>query len=508
MHTRTVGGMLAAAAGVLALHPVGPLERAADLFLIPARLVAPLGAPARVVAAGPSASTGRRAVSQEAALSLRLERAIRASAMPDDEGLIGLDVVPVAGEVDARVGANPDHIAVRVTDPAPIEAGQPVVSGDAYVGTVERVATSRAPAARASLLERIGRRLGLVGPPVAPEPDIVVVRLVTDPEARVGGRVEEDGERPVCRLVVGGLAPRPDRVWLAVHNPESRATRSGLVRVHEPLDVVESYDRLAEGFVLGELAVERLRPRGEVVERDVLGVVPRVDFESGLNQVLVLTDDPFGSGAPSLESDVVPVLEAKGWTPARATSIGDASPWRRTARIDLGRGAGVRAGAAVVDGVRLVGRVARGDRRGASVALLDDPGFRVKVIAQSVQDPDAPPLVLGDLESRGRDADGRIAFEGRPRSDGWPAAWLGRYGSEVRLFTGSGMARVPRGLLLGRSRIVRLPSDEVDAQPVVSVALQDVGDPTAALMVRTAGAHLERGEERRAGVVQAAEVDR
>ena len=164
----------------------------------------------------------------------------------------------------------------------------------------------------------------------------------------------------------------------------------------------------------------------------------------------------------------------------------------------------------MVDGVRLVGRVSRSDQIGATVALLDDPGFRVTALAQPANDPGATPLVLGELVSAGCDGNDRVSLRWRPASGSRHDEWIERHsegsgGVEVLLWTGSGMRRVPRGLLLGRTSL-RAPGEPGELGGELVMALEGFGDPGAELQVRTGSSRLSRPAEGR--VVHAAEGER
>ena len=488
---------MAAGAALLAMRPVEPFERLADLALAPARLLSPLGGPSlwRDQGRAPQEAGGLPGVLEsERELSGQLELSILRSAEPRLVPWPIRGVVPIPGEVDVSKSMDRDRISLRVSDPGPIERGQAVVAGDVFVGTVEKIPEREPYRDRPGLFERGLRRIGLSSPPVPPPKDLVIVRLITDPSARVGARIVADQEGRECRMVVGGLERLEDRVWLAVHNPESQATRAGRVIVHEPTAVVESVDSVASGFYLGDLRRMTVEATERAPRRRVMGVDPLLDFEAGLNQVLVLTTR--GRGPATVQprrSDIVGVLDATGWYGVDMTSLGDLCPWRSTGRLGVGRNVGVRAGAAVVDGVRLVGRVSRSDQIGATVALLDDPGFRVTALAQPVDDPEATPLVLGTLESAGRDAAGRVSLRWRPASGSRHGEWLEQHAPgtgvvPVRLWTGSGMRRVPRGLLLG-SALIEAP-DGPGGERLVH--LEGAGDPGASLLVRTGSARLAR----------------
>ncbi|MEM9381644.1 MAG: rod shape-determining protein MreC [Planctomycetota bacterium] len=516
LRTRSLGAGLALVSAFLALRPIGPFERVADVALVPARVASVFAAPARVVHRLRAADRPDAArVETEASLSLRMERAVQLSAWPRRIE-IGAGIVPVPGEVDARGARSRDRVMLRVAAPDRVEVGQPVVAGDVYVGSVSRIPARERRPDRPSPVERVLRVLRLSSPPRIPPPDIVEIQLVTDRDARVGGLVVEDQDGRPCRLVAGGLAPRSDLVWLAVHNPESRATRSGPVVVQEPLGLVGGSDRMAEGFLLGDLAAERVRPEDEAFTRLVLGIRPLVDFESGLNQLLVLTRGRADDASPFVATrEATPVLGDGQWLSARLAVIGDAAPWRSTGRLDRGKAHGVLRGAAVVDGVRLVGRVVRSDRIGATVSLLRDPGFAVEALAQPVDRPDATPLVLGTLRSLGTDAGGRVVLQWRPESSSRHADWIELFGDaeggvDVDLWTASGRTRVPRGLRLGRTRLAT-------AESAAELVLSGTGSAAAPLRVRTVGASLRSaavpepgdmpgGEPRgESGVVRAAE---
>lgn len=488
--TRTLGLVLAVGSAVMALRPIGPLAPLGDLLSLPARLAAPLAAPTLWVGSARSASAAgsdEEVYAAESDLSARLELAVLQSAWP--VGLtLGAGVDPIAGEVEARRGRSRDIIRVRVLEPERIAVGQPVVAGDVYVGRVWRVPFRESVQDRPGVFERVLRVLRLSSPPVPPPRDAVDVALITGADERVGGYVPLDQSGRSCDLVVGGLAPRDDRVWLAVHTPGSRATRSGRVIVKEPSGLLERRASLAEGFLVGDLMAEEIQDEGVPFTRTVLGIRPLIDFASGLNQVIVLAPVGATNGSPRtgpLPSDVVPVMEDGGWAASRALAIGDTSPWRAVFRINRGQRDGVREGAAVVDGVRFAGRVARADHLTSSVAQLGDPGFLVSALAQSAQDPDAPPFAMGNLVSLGRATDGAILLRWTPEPGLRFPDWLTGEGVEATLWTGSGMERVPRGLRLGRTLLA--PSDGSRI-----LELREVANPRGQLVVRTGSARLTK----------------
>ncbi len=517
MRTRRLGWTIAAGAALLSLRPVGPFERVADLALVPARVLGFLGAPSllwtggeRGEAGGASETLAAETLAAERELSAQLELAILRSAEPTEVPWPIRGVVPIPGEVDVSEKVNRDRISLRVADPGPIERGQAVVAGDVFVGTVEKVPVREPYRDRPGLLEKFLRRIGLSSPPVPPPRDLVIVRMITDPAARVGARIEEADGRSECRMVVGGLERLEDRVWLAVHNPESQNRFTGRVVVHEAAAAVDSADSVASGFLLGDLRRTTIAATERTPRRQVIGVDPLLDFEAGLNQVLVLTPGLGPGAVDPRRADIVGVLESTGWRHVDMASLGDLCPWRSTGRLDVGRNVGVRAGAAVVDGVRLVGRVARSDQIGATVALLDDPGFRVTALAQPADAPEATPLVLGELVSAGCDGSGRPTVRWSPASGSRHDEWIERHSEgsgevEVLLWTGSGMRRVPRGLLLGRTSL-RAPGEPGELGGELVMVLEGSGDPGARLQVRTGSSRLARPAK--GSMVHAAEGER
>lgn len=417
-------------------------------------------------------------------MSARLERAVLRSAWPDVTPFRA-GVVPVPGEVDARFGRSRDVIRVRVPDPSRIRVGQPVVAGDVYIGEVIRVSFRERPTDGSGLLRGLARKLRLTSARSLPPRDAVDVALITGGTQRVGGLVPKGQDGRPCRMVVGGLAWPQDRVWLAVHTPESRATTGGTVIVNEPQGLASGFDSLAEGFLLGELRTDYVRRDGAGFVHEVKGVEAPLDFDSGLNQVLILTRAGEGPAvdltALRANASVIPVLGDGGWAPARLLAVGDTNAWRSTCQISAGRGAGVRDGAAVVDGHRILGRVVRPSRLSACVATLDDPGLTMSALAQCVSAPDASPLAMGSIVSEGRAREGGIAFRWIPDPGTREPDWMSSHGPdepiEVVLWTGSGMVNVPRGLRIGRTSI-RRPSRSGTAQGESPAESETPGDVT------------------------------
>lgn len=510
MPSRAATVTIAGVSALLALRPFGSTEKLADLVTLPSRAAAHLGLPATLMArlrAPEVSGADEGQLGDEADLSARLERAVRDSAYPTDRDLLRDDVVPVAGEVDARLGRKRDTIKVRVADPDRVELGQPVVAGDVYIGRVSRI-PFREPLDDPEPLERLMRALRLSTPSLAPPRDAVHVALVTGNDQRVGGLVPEDQEGNSCALVVGGVIGGPDdSAWLAVHAPERRSTSQGVVKVSEPLGLGDSFEALSEGFLIGALRREEIEAGGDRSDgagiQEVLGIQPYIDFEEGINQVLVLA--PSEGGEPvdheELRSKihVTPVLEDGGWGGAKLLVHGDAVPWRSTLRVDRGTRDGLEVGAAFVEGVRLAGRVSDPSAMTSAVASVFDPGFSVNVLAQSVDDPDAPPLAMGRLTSEGRAGDGSLLLRWDPdRGTAWRgwARGLSESGEArdvaVTLWTGSGMKQVPRGLRIGRVTLPSGPGPSSDPEEGYLLSVTEAASLRGPFMVRL-------GTERLAG---------
>ena len=409
----------------LALRPSPRLERAIDLALAPARVLAELAAPLRLVRA-------RQARAAEAALRerepddyqvrLRLFADQARFTLPERPELrLGRSFVHA--EVVGR-GASLDQIVIRPESGtcAGILPGMPVVSGDVYVGRVAEVGGDPPGLATVDLVTGGGFHVGAV---------------LAAPAAETGGLA-----RAAARMVVGGSLPRARGVGilLAVHNPERRSLAEGEVRVQEGGGALEAFHREAEGFELG-----RLVDLGEGLHV----VEPSIDYRAGLFQVVVVRPaDPAGLAEPPPAD----VLFDGAWLAARATGCGEPTPGREGLAIGSGSWNGVREGAAVVSGVRLVGRVAHAGLFGAGVATLGDPGLTVPVLAR-VEGRERP-LPLGRLVSLGRDA-GDVLFawdavehlEPSLAADGAPA--------HAQLFTASSERLVPRGLVLGEADLPR-----------------------------------------------------
>ncbi len=484
--TRTLGLVTAIGSAALALRPVPVCERALDLALLPGRVLASLALPFGTLAAR-EGEVARARRAERDALDLELHRAlearVRRAAWPPD-GTLAPHIGAVQAEVLGSAPSELDFLRLAVAEPERVDVGQPVVAGDAYVGLVARIpGREPPPPAPRGLLERLAQRLGLGARRTVHAPDVVLVELITARDARIGAAVVDTATREITRLVVGGLAPLADATVLAAHNPE-RATARGVVRVHEPEALAGELSVLAHGFRIGDLGDEVAPIPGAGFGRALAAVRPYLDYEAGLHQVLVLTADGRQERTPERERTV---LSDGRWRSARFLVRFEASPWREGRKLDLGRQHGVEAGAAVVSGARLVGRVARAGLALSDVALPGDVGFRFSALAEleGVRGEGSAPLVLGRLVSLGRAEDGRVRFEWRPQRalGGGEAADGGELAGvtlPVTLWTGSGEAGVPRGLLVGTAALPVGPGPHV-----VLVEQADGARDPRGLVVRT-----------------------
>ncbi len=233
--------------------------------------------------------------------------------------------------------------------------------------------------------------------------------------------------------------------------PSSRLVREGQVSVAESETGGRDQAWLANGFLLGQLrgAIEP----DENTRMEMLGVVPEVDFESGLYQVLIHTDLDEDPGLGQGEED----RKRGTWIPTQRSRMVDAAPWREGSKLMTGFLDGVQKNAALASGVRLVGRVTRTGPFTSDVAGPGDLGFHVPVIAvwQDVGRPERT-HVLGRLVSLGRNEQGQVLMEWQanlPLQGGEP--------ERAHLYTGSGDPGVPRGLLIGETIVPTGPGPHV-----------------------------------------------
>jgi hypothetical protein len=352
--------------GFLSLRPYPPAERLLDGLLLPTRLLGELTTPASWFTGNSVRASAAAGASEEVARRDALLDAVLAAAEPRRRGLlVGRDWVH--GEVVERGGSALDRVTIALPEQARIERGMPVVSGEAFVGWIDEPQRSR--------------------------PGYWDVRLVTAGAARVGAWLETPGKLdPSAFFVAGGLAPMGGtELVLGVHNPSRGDLPRGTVEVYEPRAPGEMpWARLANGFRLGTLLREQRGPR------EVLGILPELDYRSGLFEVLVLC--PEGWNPPEVIKRRDPMFDG-GWARSRFLLDGAPTPRRAGRRLASGRLAGLEPGAAVVDATRLVGRVAALGWADAAVSLPADPGFSIPALAHPLDG--GPPLVLGRLVSLG-----------------------------------------------------------------------------------------------------------
>jgi hypothetical protein len=424
--------VLVFALGALALHPVPWIERGLDWLLIPSRACEELAAPVgwiqgRDVDAGDSSrrETMRRELFEHQAL----EDAVLDSALsPRSERHPAAS--RVHAEVVRRSNEARDTILVRVDDATGLERGMPVVTGDWFVG----------------LVSGVPRKPG-------PGPAEISVELVTGSHARIGGAVRGADGKLTCELVVGGVAPPRGQVFLDVHEPSPRWIHEGRVEVYEPDSLGEPFTRLADGYLLGDLVLATMNDENGGV-RTLACVRPGLDYEAGLYQVLVLCPQK-SSRAPSAAASE-DVLRDGAWAPARLFLRSEPSSWREGRKLALGWSDGVLPGAALVSGVRLVGRVEHAGPYSSNVRMVGDPGLSFVALAMVEDGGDVRPHVLGRIESLGRASDGALIYS-------WTAILplAGDAARKARIWTGSGESGVPRGLLLGDTDLPAGPGTHV-----------------------------------------------
>ncbi len=422
------------------LKPLPPLERAASEFSGAmahlGRFTGPLGGMARrgFDADDPELLVRRSA---ESARATEFLEALFASAEPGDPALTaGRRRVPAA--VVRRPSGRTDELIVQPWTLEGLSAGLPVVHRDIYVGRVGEV-LEREGTLRVTL---VTGRDTFVGARVLPPQPLIDAGLAS---------VEDAVELVVGGVVVEGRGPIAQRrALLAAHHPSRdrsafrRGELSGRVTVHELLPELDRFSALAEGYGLGRLS----RGEGEEDWR----VEPEVDYLSGLFHVVVL--------APSGPGDIeppppTPPLDEDLWIAARGTSPGDPSPLGDAVQLNQGSRAGVRVGAAVVRGVRLVGRIGDRSQTSSEVRLLAERGLGLPAACElHFADGRSAPRVLGRITSLGRSAkSGRVRFHWRDvlpiQAEGLgPGEFV-----EATIYSGSGESGLPAGLLVGRTRL-------------------------------------------------------
>ncbi len=403
--------------GFLSLRPYPPAETLLHSLLLPTRFLGELTTPAAWFTGNSVRAGAAAAVSLEEEILRRdaLLDAVLRTAEPGRRGLLA-GRGWVHGEVVERSGRELDSITIALPENARIERGMPVVSGEAFVGWIHESQRD--------------------------QPGYWEVRLVTAGDARVGAWLETPGRAdPSAFFVAGGLAPvGQSEVVLGLHNPSRTDLPRGTVEVYEPKTPGEApWTHLANGFRLGTLLREQRGPR------EVLGILPELDYRSGLYEVLVLC--PENWNPPQVVGRRDPMHDG-GWVQSRFLLDGGPSPRRFGRRLASGRLAGLEPGAAVVEATRLVGRVSAAGWADAAVSLPADPGFSFPALAQPIDG--GPPRVLGRLVSRGPAPPGSAADPGALLFR-WEAALPLPAGTNLaaHIHTGSGDRGLPRGLWLG-----------------------------------------------------------
>jgi hypothetical protein len=404
----------------LSLRPDARVERWLDVALVPTRVLAEVCAPFGWLRA-PSVRAAERALGEREGLEVaereRLHRAERQAALPSRAEL-GSGRRFVHAEVVGRRAGRHDELQIRLDGDRcdGLSRGMPVTSGDAFVGRILELDV--------------------------PAPGFATVELVTSPRFGVGARVEAGGAAPIL-AVAGGVAPgsraRGGRLHLALASPSRGELAPGPVVIDESLSDLARFAEQSNGFDLGLL---RALGPGE------WGIEPRVDYRSGLFQVVVAAPERIARPAEDAPRDEL--LDGR-WQRVRATSCGETGVAREGLEIGAGRWTGARDGAALVFGARLVGRVAHAGALSSDARWLGDAGFAIHALAR-VEGREAP-LALGRLVSLGRPRDARNDDE---LELAWEAvvpiaAASGERSVAAQLFTGSGDELVPRGLLLGEA---------------------------------------------------------
>ena len=400
----------------LSLRPDARVEGWLDVALAPTRVVAELSAPLRWLNARSVAAAEER-LAERADADYAQRRALyaseRAAALPTDPALsFARRFVHV--EVVGRRPGHFDQLEVRVDGDScrGLARGMPVCHGNVYVGRLVELDV--------------------------PRPGRAWVELVTARDFAVGARIDADATHPEVRCVVGGLADvsreNEGRLYLAVSTPSARTLGAASARVDESLSPLARFAQEAHGFLLGQPQPDG---EGEWVLR------PFVDFRSGLFELVVAAPADIDRAVDVPLSDE---LFDGRWSEARVTSSGEPSAGREGFELALGAWQGVQPGAALVNGARLVGRVVHAGALDCDAQGLGDRGFAIPVLARV--DEMRAPLVLGEFVSLGREREQLVFHWDAPLGITAPA---GVERVRASLFTGSGAALVPRGLLVGEA---------------------------------------------------------
>lgn len=430
----TTAGILLGFLVVASIRPISQVDRALNLAVSPARVVAILASPLGWLRASSYSERNDRLQAEQQPdeeLGLSIGAELLAEAMPVSRALLeGRQFV--AGRVSGRDRNRKDLLFLEVDDLTGIEPGFPVVHGEAFVGRVVALDW---------------------------ENSTLDVDLVTGADFFVGATVVPHAGSPQgfgsrqLDLIVGGL----DRVkgkleHLAVHNPSERRFRPGMVRVKEPNLFEDNASGLADGFLLGSLTA--LQGEG-----GPWSVEPLRNFESGLFHLVVVLPDQVDR--EPREATPSSLRDGK-WLGAKLLSHGDPEAGRTGFVIGKGSLHGVKSGAAVISASRLVGQVDSlrpPSLMSSRVMGIAEPGLTIKAVGRIDEgERRGESKVLGELVSLGARGAGTVAFGWRTsvRMDGLlnlDEAGELRHAGKVHavLYTGTGIAGIPAGLYLGQA---------------------------------------------------------
>jgi hypothetical protein len=438
--SRSLTWFLLGILGIASLRPHELLDRVFALAATPSRLFAEIAAPIDMARSGEAHAAAQNLFEKGALAREWSDQALAREqqwVLPQrDELLAGRRFVHA--EVVRSGSGDLDTIDVRLATTDGVTIGLPVVIGEHYVGRVAALDSRRV--------------------------DRATVELVTGRDFRVGAEVIPDRQQRgevACRLIAGGLAGGAEtpgaraggEVALGVRTPSRRRVVEGEVRVQEPAlpgdDEGNAARRLAEGFLIGELE----SPNPEAPQ-PLLRILPGLDYESGLHQVLVITPPKAGVSAaasPQVVAMRLETFEGRRWTAVRSLGPAQAEQGREGILLAVGALHGARRGLAVSYGAHFVGRLEVVEGLSSGVRTLGDPGLALHVLARLEGEDE--PRAIGQLVSLGRDP---VTREVRMR-------WFARVALDplgtqpprrAQLYTGSGQPGVPRGLLIGE---VELP---------------------------------------------------
>lgn len=430
-----MGGVALGLLLVASLRPSPWVDRALGPVFVPSRFAVELLAPGLL--ARTHAGEGLIPSTREAMLAdaEAFDAALRRASLPTD-GALPSGVEAREAEVLARPETK-DRLEVFLADPRGVRRGDPVVFGNAFVGRVHEVAS----------VDARGREAHLATVELLTQPEVRLCGEVLGTEARSLVRPDEArsalgplGELrrpPVARMVLGGVmvGQRGDLRWIAVRTPWSTVPWIELQDVPIYLDDDEPQLRRARGFLLGRLRVDmEAEEGGAALHEPVQGIVPAVDFLSGLTRLHVLVE------AGASEGELAPTWTQESLTVPRALRLDPSAPLV----LRAGWSAGLRPGAAVAAQGSYLGRLRNVGAAHSVVEALDTPGASVLAAALSKQGREVQ--VLGRLVSRGVQG-GMLHLAGDPGTP--PPAG----GSALTLRTISGEALTPSGLLLGDGRV-------------------------------------------------------